>query len=465
MTTGNNDYTFTMDDEGPATRLVVLGVGGMGNNAMENLARSAVPGLELFSLNTDVQALRRCHGSRPVQLGAKRTGGKGAGGNSDIGRMSAEDDSEKIRRIVAGAELVFIASGMGGGTGSGAAPVIAKICRDLGVLSVCVVTLPMQCEGLRREEKGRTGLAELRKTVDSLLIIENEKLSTVMDQEDVSIIEVFRKADKVVVDIVAAIAGIINSHGYINLDLADLKNVLQRGKDACVDAYIGIGEATGPDRARKATEIALNNQLLSTINIEGAANLLVNVVGSDQIGHNEAMIAVNTVVESAGIDNQEIFMGVVTDNAMGDRIRVTVIATELPSRNTTVVKIKSPVSSGKKVFTGQYRDEAMPNDIPVDFRAACERAKVITECATGHETTESVDYFPDVTGVSPLVRKDEWQSPAYLRAKNKTTELDARMPETTQVRRILTRSKTSDFESVKATLEPQLRQPLYHMVG
>lgn len=456
MTMGNNDYSFTMDDDTtPATRLVVLGVGGMGNNAMENLARVAVAGLELYSLNTDVQALRRCKGSRPVQLGAKCTGGKGAGGNSDIGRMAAEDDSEKIRKLVTGAELVFIASGMGGGTGSGAAPVIARICRELGILTVCVATTPMDCEGPRRGEKGRIGLAGLRKTVDSLLIIENEKLSTVMDQEDISIIDVFRKADKVVVDIVAAIAGIIHSHGYINLDLADLKNVLQRGSgDDCVDAYIGMGAATGPDRALKASEIALNNPLLRTIDIKGAANLLVNVAGSEQIGHKEAMSAVENVVARVGCDSQEIFMGVVTDNSLGDTICVTVIATGLPCRN----KIKAVDGAMRKVFPGPGCGNMVAADIQINFSEAA--ANVVSE--SGVELAESVNYSPDGSSFSPLIRKDEWQVPAYIR--NNVNSADFEQLSESRVRKMNPRAKSADIQPVLSE-KSQYQQPLYHMAG
>lgn len=461
MTTGNNDYSFTMIEEGPSTRLVVLGVGGMGNNAMENLARAAVPGLELYSLNTDVQALRRCNGSRPVQLGAKRTGGKGAGGNSDIGRLSAEDDIDKIRKLVAGAELVFIASGMGGGTGSGAAPVVAQVCRDLGVLCVCIVTMPMECEGPRRGEKGRIGLGELSKNVDSLLIIENEKLSAVMDQEDVSIIEVFRKADKVVVDIVASIARIINSHGYINLDLADLKNVLKRSDTgACVEAYIGLGEATGPDRARKASDIALKNPLLRAINIQGANILLVNVAGSEEIGHKEAMIAVNNVVERVGSDNREIFIGVVTDNSMGDRLSVTVIATGLPAKDPSVVKIKPVERNTREIFPSQNRNEVLTKNIQIN--------KIVTDemeaMPVDQEGSASDNYLPDITGFSPLVRKDEWHIPAYIRTQVKAPELVGLLPES-RVRNICPRSKSADLQAVQAADKGQFRQPLYHMAG
>lgn len=462
MATGNRDYSFTMVEDGPSTRLVALGVGGMGNNAVEDLARFAVPGLELYSLNTDVQALLRCHGSKPVQIGAKRTGGKGAGGDSYVGRMSAEDDADKIRKIVAGAELVFIASGMGGGTGSGAAPVVARICRELGVLCVCIVTMPMECEGHRRGEKGRAGLAELRKEVDSLLIIENEKLSEVMEREDVSVIDVFRSADKVFVDIVSAVAKIINSHGYINLDLADLKSILQRSDNgACVEAYIGLGEATGPDRARNAAEIALNNPLLRTINIQGAANLLVNVSGSEQIGHKEAMTAVNCVVEQVGSDNREIFIGVVTDNSMGDLLSVTVIATGLPARNTSVVNIRSVYYAADKIFPPQSRDEVVTGNILIDSVLAAEK----DISGVGQSVVDFGNSLSGISGcLSPLVRKDEWQIPTYMRTKVKPPE-HAELVLEPRVRKIGMRNKTDDVPTEPVTGKNQFRQPVYNMVG
>lgn len=463
MSSDSKDYSFTMDEEVRETKIVVLGVGGMGNNAMENLARATMPGLELYSLNTDVQALRRCRGSKPVQLGAKRTGGKGAGGNSEVGRLSAEDDNAKIRKIVTDAEMVFIVSGMGGGTGSGATPVIAKLCRELGVLSVCAVTMPMECEGQRRGEKARSGLAEIRKFVDSLLIIENEKLSMVMEKEDVSIIEVFRKADKVVVDMVGAIAKIITSHGYINLDLADLKNVLQRScVDASVDAYIGMGRAAGPERACRAAEIALSNPLLREVNILGAATLLVNVAGSEQLGHKEAMSAVKAVVERVGSDNQEIFMGVVTDDAMGEDISITVIATGLPPRTASISKIKSIDASFKRDLSSQDgvcdRPIAFDNNILINNHGNSTAIDIGDDC--GIEVRRS----SNPVGISPLISKEEWQTPAYLRAKVMSNEWAEFVPHA-RVSNINLRSQHVDGGPSPLKDNNCYGQVLYHMAG
>ena len=185
MTTERSDYIFSMAETESRTRIVAMGIGGMGRNAMENLARCEINELEVYSVNTDMQALDRCQDSLPVQIGEARTGGKGAGGNSEVGKLSAEDDIDKMRGLVEGAELVFIAAGMGGGTGTGAAPVIAKLCRELGVLTIGTVTMPMEIEGCKRMDKATKGLAELRKHVDSLVVIENERLSLVMGDEDI----------------------------------------------------------------------------------------------------------------------------------------------------------------------------------------------------------------------------------------------------------------------------------------
>ena len=422
MTTANNNYTFSMD-EGAGVRIVILGVGGMGNNAMEILATTAISGLDLFSLNTDIQPLRRCRGSKPVQIGGMRTNGKGAGGDSDIGRLSAEDDAEKIRNIVCDAELVFITSGMGGGTGTGATPVIARICRELNILSVCVVTMPMDCEGPKRTQKARAGLAELRKHVDSLLIIENEKLSTVMHNDDISIIEVFRCADKVIVDSVNAVSEIINSHGYINLDLADLKKVLQRDAVVdCVDAYIGVGGASGPNRGINAAEMALSNQLLREVGIYGATNLLINVTGSDQMGHKEAMAAISSIVEKAGDLDREIFMGIATDNSMGDKLSITVIATGLTAQNSAVASAQESVKHGSRTQSACLESTNTNNTIipspslpDISSNPISGPANSVTSDNDREATKKVLDEF----GSSPLIRKEEWQTPAYLRSKSK----------------------------------------------
>jgi len=409
----NSDYHFSMVEEEAKTRIVAMGIGGMGRNAMENLASTVIEGLELYSVNTDMQALEKCVGSNPVQIGAARTAGKGAGGNSEVGKLSAEDDAAILRSIVEGAELVFIAAGMGGGTGTGAAPVIAAMCREMGILTVGCVTTPMECEGRKRMEKARQGLTELRAQVDSLLVIENEKLSLIMDEDDVSIIEVFRRADNVLVNGVAAISGMINSHGYINLDLADLRNVLKRPSEKdCADALIAVGIAEGENRALKAAAFAMENPLLANGDIKGANNLLINVSANENMGLTEAHSVVQSIADQAGDSDREIFMGIVTDNSLGERISVTLIATG--SRETKQEKNKRPeIIQGNRIVETEV--EKIGRKIYLQTSQAVDEVLCRLNSPANHQKkpfgTENVENF----GFSPMVKKEEWRSPAYAR--------------------------------------------------
>ena len=427
MNKDQSEYFFSMDDtvSSASTRVVAMGIGGMGKNAMENLARAEIEGLELYSVNTDMQALNKCRGSKPVQIGARRTGGKGAGGNSEIGRLSAEEDIEKLRGLIEGAELVFIAAGMGGGTGTGAAPVIAKLCRELGIMSIGTVTTPMKCEGPKRMDKACKGLDELNSNIDSLIVIENERLSLVMDDEDISIIEIFRRADEVLVDGVEAITRMINSHGYINLDLADLRNVLKRPDDHnCADALIGVGVAHGEGRAVKAALDALENPLLAKADIKGAANLLVNVAGNEDLGLNEAHEAMQTVVNAAGDSDREIFMGFVTDKAMGEKISVTVIATGMG--------LKTNNENGALPFSIVREQSKEPVSVIVPVKENKESVnyhkkefKHEDRNRNELETNQDNHHKPLRTkpGMSPLVLRETWREPAYLRRECRHEEV------------------------------------------
>ncbi|MBU0675938.1 MAG: cell division FtsZ family protein [Proteobacteria bacterium] len=406
----DDGYTFSMGNDETKVKIVALGIGGMGNNAMENLAVSDLKGLELYSVNTDYQALQRCVGSRPIQIGAKRTNGKGSGGNHEVGRLSAEDDLDVLAGLITGAEVVFIAAGMGGGTGTGAAPVVARLCRDMGILSVGVVTTPIHCEGRKRTDKAVKGLDEMRRHVDSLVVIENERLSLLMDQEDVSIVEVLRRADQVLLSGVKGILGTINSHGYINLDLADLKNVLQRRAEGrCNDAMIGIGEAHGNDRAVRAATEALKNQIMTRASIQGAHSLLVNVAGDENMGHREALLAVETIARQFGNQDRELFMGVVTDAKMGNKISVTVIATGIGMRSNdqgicgVAQMSRDQLISKAGLGTDAYHpDRRMTNGVNDVVLSEIPRKEI-----------------EDGFGISPLVAVKEWCIPAFQRKKSK----------------------------------------------
>ncbi len=318
--------TFFIPEELP-TNITVAGIGGMGCNFVENLAKSGSKGLNLYSMNTDLQALEGCIGSETVQIGKNRTQGKGAGGNPDIGRRSAEDDEDMLCELLAGAEIVFVVAGMGGGTGTGAAPVIARIARARKILVVGILTTPLKMEGEKRITRAKEGMAALAKEVDSLVVVSNEKMSEVLGQDNVSVLEVFRMADDLVFQGVRGLSNIIASRGYINLDLADAENVLKRkDKSTSHQALVGLGEFQGKDRAVKAAMMAINNPLLSEFKIEKAAALLVNVRGGPGMGYKEAWKAVSIVAERAGKDEQEIFIGIGVDKDLEGKIQVTVIA-------------------------------------------------------------------------------------------------------------------------------------------
>jgi cell division protein FtsZ len=416
-----------------------MGIGGMGRNAMENIARSQIAGLELYSVNTDMQALNQCLGSQPVQIGAKITGGKGAGGDSEVGRLSAEEDVGKLRTLVEGAELVFIAAGMGGGTGTGAAPVIAKLCRELDILTIAIVTTPMNCEGRKRSEKAKQGLLELRGQVDSLVVIENEKLSLVMNDGAVSIIEVFRRADEVLLKGIVAIDGMINLHGYINLDLADLRNVLKRNSDEdCTDALIGVGVSAGEGRALLAAAQAMENPLLANGDIGGASKLLINVAGDANMGLNEAQNVVKAIVDQAGEGDREIFMGIVTDNSLGENINVTLIATGMGLHNYS----SSPGSAGVDIMRA---GRPLPGERSNEISAAV----AMNEEATSHHHANDVyrqrsvnNENTDNFGSSPFVRSKDWQIPAYARRECR----HGSSPQT--VSPVVARDHKADFKEV-----------------
>jgi cell division protein FtsZ len=429
MTAEKSDYLFSMVEEEARTRIVAMGIGGMGGNAMGNLAKTEIGGLEIYSVNTDMQALDKCAGSQPVQIGAKRTAGKGAGGNSEVGRLSAEDDLDKLRILVEGAELVFIAAGMGGGTGTGAAPVIAKLCREMGILTIGIITTPMDCEGHKRMAKAQHGLAELRNHVDSLVVIENEKLCLIMDCDDVPITEVFGRADEVMVKGVAAISGMINTLGYINLDLADLRNVLKRpsGED-CADALIGVGISSGKDRALKAAALAMENPLLANGDIKRANNLLVNVSADENMGLNEAQSVMRAIADKAGDSDREIIMGIVTDNSLGENITVTLIATGMDLNELNSSSMPE-LATAKQTTRPQFREISNEIFAPAAPVAPAAPAVPVAEDAgrqpevknayqNNYAGSESTENF----GTSPLIKSQDWQTPAYARRECRYSE-------------------------------------------
>ncbi|HMM45631.1 MAG TPA: cell division protein FtsZ [Candidatus Macondimonas sp.] len=301
----------------------VIGVGGGGGNAVANMVRAGIDGVEFIAANTDAQVLSATGARTQLQLGATITKGLGAGANPDIGRQAAMEDRERVQEVIRGADMLFITAGMGGGTGTGAAPVVAQIAREMGILTVAVVTRPFSFEGNKRMTVARDGIAELAKHVDSLITVPNERLLAVLGKK-IALVEAFKAADDVLRNAVSGIADLITRPGLINVDFADVRTVMaEMGV-----AMMGSGTASGDDRARAAAEKAVRSPLLDDVDLAGARGILVNVTGGPKLSIGEFQEVGETVREFAS-DEATVVVGTVIDPSMDEEIRVTVVATGL----------------------------------------------------------------------------------------------------------------------------------------
>jgi cell division protein FtsZ len=315
---------FELMDTCPQNAIIkVIGVGGGGGNAVEHMVKSNIEGVEFVCANTDAQALRNCSSRTVLQLGAGITKGLGAGANPDVGRKAAMEDRDRIVEVIAGADMLFITAGMGGGTGTGGAPIVAQAAKELGILTVAVVTKPFPFEGKKRSAVAEQGIKELSQYVDSLITIPNEKLLSVLGK-NVSLLDAFRAANNVLQGAVQGIAELITRPGLINVDFADVRTVMsEMGM-----AMMGSGRASGEGRARQAAEAAVNSPLLEDINLSGARGILVNVTAGLDMGIGEFEEVGNTVKEFAS-ENATVVVGTVIDPELADELRVTVVATGL----------------------------------------------------------------------------------------------------------------------------------------
>ena len=316
-------------DMGPESvvNIKVIGVGGGGNNVVNRMVRTGTKGVEFIAVNTDKQALEASNATSKIQIGEKLTNGQGAGADPEVGRKSAEENRKQISEVLEGTDMVFITAGMGGGTGTGAAPIVADIAKEQGILTVGVVTKPFRFEGSLRMRKAEAGIAELRAKVDSLVIIPNERLKLASDQK-ITMLNAFEIADDVLQQAVQSISDLIKNTGFINLDFADVSAVM---KDAG-RAHMGVGRAAGKNKAEDAAKMAISSPLLET-SINGARGVLINVTGSMDIGLEEVETAANLVQEAAYPDANIIF-GAAFDETLEDEIRVTVIATGFEENQT-----------------------------------------------------------------------------------------------------------------------------------
>ena len=334
-------------------RIKVIGVGGAGQNAVNRMIAEGLAGIEFISVNTDAQALLLSNAGTRVRIGEKITRGLGAGGNPDVGRKSAEESAEELYEVIKGADMVFITGGMGGGTGTGAMPIVAQISKEVGALAIGVVTRPFTFEGSRRSQSAEGGIGKLKEHVDTLIVIPNDRLLQLVEKR-ASLQESFKLADDVLRQGIQGISELITIPGLINLDFADVRTIMSE----CGAALMAVGRAAGEDRARKAAEMAISSQLLD-ITIDGARGILFNVTGGPDLSLFEVNDAAAIIKETAHPDVNLIF-GAVIDPTMGDEIRITVIATGF-ERTAMPRKLERPVtkSTARATATAQSMPSAV----------------------------------------------------------------------------------------------------------
>lgn len=330
-----------MDSYSQNAVIKVIGVGGGGGNAIQNMLNANIEGVEFICANTDAQALSNAKSRTTLQLGADITKGLGAGANPEIGRQSALEDRERVMDVLEGADMVFITAGMGGGTGTGAAPVVAQVAKEMGILTVAVITKPFPFEGKKRAEVATDGIAELSKHVDSLITIPNEKLLSVLGP-DITLLQAFKAANDVLLGAVQGIAELITGSGLINVDFADVRTVMSEMGMAMMGTGIGKGE----DRARIAAEAAIASPLLEDVNLAGARGILVNITSGPDLSMGQ-FEEVGNIIKDFASENATVVVGTVIDSDMADEVRVTVVATglgrqEKPTQETLRV-VKTPL--------------------------------------------------------------------------------------------------------------------------
>lgn len=386
---------FIMDEDAPQiAKIKIIGVGGGGCNAINTMIASSLEGVEFIAANTDLQALGNSLATTKIQLGAQLTKGLGAGANPETGRNATLEDAEKIREELAGADMIFITAGLGGGTGTGGAPVIASIAKELGALTVAVVTKPFLFEGKRRQLAAEHGMEDLKKSVDTLIAIPNQRLLSISDR-NLSLLASFKKADEVLLHAAKSISDLITIPGLINLDFADVKTIMsEMGM-----AFMGMGIASGDNKAIEATHRAISSPLLEDISISGARGLLINITGGEKLSLHEVNEAATMIQEEADADANIIF-GAVIDSKMEDEIRITVIATGFGSGD------EKKLSEFPKTIVPLHGHTHDQDEVPAYLRSTYENGRL--------ETTKIG------TIISNFVN-DEYDIPTFLR---KSEELE-----------------------------------------
>lgn len=381
----------------PTARMKVIGVGGGGCNAVNRMIEANLTGVEFISVNTDLQALETAKSSSRIQIGRAVTRGLGAGADPEVGRKSIEEDREAVINALEDSDMVFITAGMGGGTGTGAAPIVAEIAKDLGALTVAIVTKPFMFEGQKRLQRAEEGLLALKDQVDTLIVIPNQRLLTVVTK-GTPLTAAFRIADEVLLHATKGISDLISIPGLINLDFADVKTVMRE----MGDALMGSAVASGEDRAVEAAQRAISSPLLEDVSIAGAQGVLVNITGGESLSLHEINDATTVISEAAGNDANLIF-GAVVDPNMDEEVRVTVIATGF-SKSGQKTKMKS-------IQEMRLIDYEM-NDLEVPTYQRRNRTNGNKPAAANGHSNEPASAIEE-----SLYNDDDLESPAYIRRR------------------------------------------------
>jgi cell division protein FtsZ len=385
------------EDLGQIAKIRVIGIGGGGCNAVNTMITSRLDGVEFIVANTDLQALGNSLAATKLQLGAQSTKGLGAGADPEVGKNATLEDIDKVREALSGADMVFVTAGLGGGTGTGGAPVIAEVAKELGALTVAVVTKPFLFEGKRRQQAAERGLEELKQYVDTLITIPNQRLLSINDKS-VSMIEGFKKADEVLLHASKSISDLITIPGLINLDFADVKTIMsEMGM-----AFMGMGIASGENKAMDATQKAISSPLLEDISINGAQGLLINITGGKDLTLHEVNDA-STLIQQEADEDATIIFGAVIDPKMEDEVRITVIATGFGVGDTT------RIAALKKAVTPLPRS-IDDHDIPAYLRSGLDGSEPVAT-KIGTITSEFIN--------------DEYDIPTFLRASDELKRTDA----------------------------------------
>ena len=376
--------------------LKVVGVGGAGGNAVNRMITSGMAGVDFIAINTDAQDLENNPAEHKIQIGKNLTKGLGAGANSNVGRNAAEADSEVIHNLLEGADMAFITSGMGGGTGTGAAPMIAQISRELGILTVGIVTLPFKFEGPKRYNRALEGIAEMKKSCDTLIAIPNQKLLSVVDKST-TLPEAFEMADGILHQAAKGISDLINVHGMINLDFADVETIMKN----MGEAIMGTGTAQGDERATLAAQQAISSPLLDNASIAGAQGVLVNITGGENITLHEIDEATSIILEEAG-ESANIIVGAVIDKNMTEDIQVTVISTGF----NTLDKNVRPVEKIEKTVPTSDLQNLVNKPL---------HTQKVDNSNNDNKQEKSEKLFFDDTKESPAIYENRLEVPAFLR--------------------------------------------------